>query len=106
MNSSKFSKSSTLAVLNQVDKFMAAYFLPPAITLNLFNNVIVILFFVGTSKIRRSLPPTIYLNYLSKVLNDIANSIPIHLTHFLGKFCFFFLIYACYEYIYVVEINE
>ena len=88
MNSSQDSKfgSNYLILLYEVDKLIAAYFLPPAIAMNFCNNILIIVLFLQINKIRHSLPPTIFLNYLSMAMNDIANSFPIHLTHMLGIF--------------------
>lgn len=76
--------ASNLNFIYQVDKFIAAYILPPAIATNFVNNIMVIVLFLRNSKIRQSLPPTIFLNYLSMAMNDIANSFPTQITHFLG----------------------
>ena len=70
----------------QVDKLFAAYILPPLIATNVFNNIMVIVVILQSRKIRQSLPSTIFLNYLSMAMNDIANTFPIQITHFLGTF--------------------
>lgn len=68
----------------QLDKIIVAYILPPAIALNFLNNIIVICVLLRISKTGQSLPSTIFLNYLSMAVNDIANSFPNHITYFLG----------------------
>ena len=70
----------------QIDKFVAAYIIPPAIAINFCNNIMVIVLFLRNSKIRHRLPPTIFLNYLTMAINDIANSFPTQITHFLGTY--------------------
>ena len=91
MNTSQ--ASTNLIFKYQIDKLIAAYILPPAITINFLSNIMVIVVFWRISKIRQILPSTIFLNYLSMAINDIANSFPTHITHFLGNPSFVLLIY-------------
>ena len=67
-----------------MDKFISAYILPPAIAINFLNNIIIMVLFWRISNIRRNLPPTIFLNYVSMAANDTLNSFSAHITHFLG----------------------
>ena len=85
MNNSQASNlTANLIFIYPVDKFISAYILPPAIAMNFLNNITIIVLFLRISKIRQNLPPTIYLNYVSMAANDIVNSFPTHITHFLG----------------------
>lgn len=61
-----------------------AYALPIALILNIVNNSLVLCVLAGSERVRRSLPATVRLYYLAMALNDVSNSLPMHLTYFLG----------------------
>ena len=63
-----------------------SYIMPFLIALNIINNVILLLFFFQNRAIQRSLPNTVYLNYIAMAFNDINNSIYsyMQISHFLG----------------------
>ena len=91
--------------LNFIYQYTAAYILPPAIVTNFFNNILVIVVFLQNSKIRNSLPPTIFLNYLSMAINDISNTFPTQITNFLGTLYFLCLIKESYFYLTLLLCN-
>lgn len=92
MNSSySLGLKSNLIIRYQIDKLIAAYILPPSIAINFINNIIVIILLWRISKNNQNLPITIFFNYMSMAINDIANSFPAHITHFLGICDFIFI---------------
>ena len=68
----------------QITPPMLAYALPIALILNLVNNILVFCVLAGSERVRRALPATVRLYYLAMALNDVSNSLPMHLTYFLG----------------------
>ena len=74
----------TALLRTQITPPMLAYALPIALLLNLVNNILVFCVLAGSERVRRALPATVRLYYLAMALNDVSNSLPMHLTYFLG----------------------
>ena len=74
----------TALLRTQITRPMLAYALPIALLLNLVNNFLVFCVLAGSERVRRALPATVRLYYLAMALNDVSNSLPMHLTYFLG----------------------
>ena len=67
-----------------IEIYFNSYIIPFLSCINIINNLTFLIFVLTNQKLQKSLPKTVYLNYIAMAVNDINNTLYMQISHFIG----------------------
>ena len=73
--------SISMWIRNYIAGPISIYFLPVAVFVTIINNSLVLVIFLSSKDVARSLTPSIRVYYIATAISDIVVWLPVHLTY-------------------------